>query len=164
MTIDASALMENYREAIRHLWNAHFRPVLNLKSPSQLLRRFSDTKRLLFRSLVAEPLGIFETEIDAESLWEVEPRSSCGCPILINREIEQSGYWDNPINTTSGSSVKFRFIDFFDWDQLGQADLIYCLVKIEHFSAHPHLVGYTALLEVHYVRFIFAPKSSSKMI
>jgi len=43
---------------------------------------------------------------------------------------------------------QFRFLEFFDWDEQGMADLRYLRVLILHFEDDPQLVGCHALFEV----------------
>jgi hypothetical protein len=52
------------------------------------------------------------------------------------------------------AEVVLRFIDFFDWDQIGFHDFEYYLAFIESFTGRPELVGRELLIRVAYSKVV----------
>ena len=70
---------------------------------------------------------------------------------MVNRDASGSGYWDDPVNTVTPGAMDLRFVDFFDWDELGVRDFQYVKVRVIASKAHTHLVNRYALLEFAHV-------------
>ncbi|HSI86800.1 MAG: hypothetical protein ACAI35_17445 [Candidatus Methylacidiphilales bacterium] len=151
---DLAQLMANYREASRHLWNAHFRPVLTSRNAPLLLRKFKDIRIQLFDTLVLDGmrtmLPILRHYNHLEAYIQITIRPSEACPILIGRMRGKDGYWDHPVDTTDGSDIYLRFLDYFDWDELGPRDMTYYKCEILDFPSQDHLRHHYALLLVDY--------------
>ena len=73
-------------------------------------------------------------------------------PIMVNRDTNGSGYWDDPVSRVALGEMELRLVDFFDWDELGMRDFTYLRVRIVASAAYPHLVNRDALLECAYVK------------
>jgi len=145
-----------YREAARHLWNSAFpawQPDWDTRDS------FSRVATELFTALVLEPIRYTEHRLPRMS--EAEPAhfpriavvaNTNDAPIMVNRSSESSGYWDDPVTKVRRDEAELRFVTFFDWNQLGQRDFKFVLVRIVGWPAHPQLVDRYALLEFEYVQ------------
>ena len=66
---------------------------------------------------------------------------------MINRTGD-SGYWDDPVTQLEKDDCELRFIQFFDWWDLGFRDFAFYRVRIVASPRYPHLVGRDALVPV----------------
>lgn len=142
-----------YREAIRHLWNSSFSPLEESLRFGACLELFEQVDDLIFRALVCEPLGIqlgTRTSIDPIINLKVVPISPTDVPIMINRSMPASGYWDDPVKIITAADVDLALIGFFDWDEYEQKDCRYYRVRIIDCKSQPHLTGRDALIETFY--------------
>lgn len=167
--LDITPLIENFREAARHLWNAHYRQRLAERDPWDVRDSFDEVTGPLFGSLVLAPLGIRSTALAPANVWEptpvtgliVRPSSESGVPIMINRDRPRSGYWDHPKDRITGDEAKLLLARFFDFDQLGCRDFRYLEVLIASSERHPEIAGRWALLDFEYAR-VFVGQPSSE--
>ena len=161
--IDITPSVANFREAARHLWNAHYRQNLSDREPWDLRDSFDEVIIRLFASLVLEPLAIDGTGLSPSSAGEptavtgviVRPSPEVGVPIMINRDRPRSGYWDHPKQRIAGDEAELLFARFFDFDQLTYRDFRYLEVFIASSDREPDIVGRWALLDFEYAR-VFA--------
>jgi len=155
-----------YREAARHLWNSAF----HTTQPDWDTRdSFSRVATELFTALVLEPIRYTKHRLPRMS--EAEPAHfrhiavvahTNDVPIMVNRSSESSGYWDDPVTRVRRDEAELRFVTFFDWNELGQRDFKFVLVRIVGWPAHPQLVDRYALLEFQYVQlYLLADPASS---
>lgn len=150
---DITDRIQNYRECVRHIWNTHFRAEAEQRQDWDLRDEYCDAALILFRALVLHGLDVGETELFADYRAEQQPLSflrvviETSSEILINRT-GQSGYWDDPVTRLEKGDCDLRFIQFFDWWDLGFRDFAYYRVRIASSSRYPHLVGRDALLPV----------------
>jgi hypothetical protein len=150
---DITDRMQNYRECARHIWNSHFRAEAERPQDWDLRDEFCDAALILFRALVLHGLGVDDGQLladyrgDKQPLMflrlDVEPSSE----IMINRT-GASGYWDDPVTRIEKGECDLRFIQFFDWWDLGFRDFAFYRVRIVGSSRYPHLVGRDALVPV----------------
>lgn len=149
--IDITNYLNEYREAVRHLWNTHFRCESGLIPDDDSFDSFEAIKQCLYDALVLGKLGNHNVEhkIDWEAaeFLHVIPDAPDGASILINRSTPASGYWDDPISRIRQSDFELHFIGYFDWTNHDYIDLRYYRVKIAVCLSHPYLVGREALLE-----------------
>src|SRR5688572_12848200 len=153
MMTDVTALMQNYRECVRHLWNVHFRLEAESRQDWDLRGQFCDAALILFRALVLSGLDVDDSAVlpdyrtdQAPMMFlrlDVEPCSE----ILVNRT-GAGTYWDDPVTRLEPGDCDLRFIQFFDWWELGVKECAFYRVRIVGSSRHPHLVGRDALLPV----------------
>jgi len=157
---DVTTIMERYRECVRHIWNTYLRT--GNSTPDDKVNRFDRIKELLFSEIVLRELGKpnYRREDCQQELTFLRVVPVCeGVPIMVNRPSSDGNkYWDDPVDN-AGPDADLRFIDFFDWDQLGFMNLQFYHVKIFHFPKFPHLVGREALLDTQYAR-VFLDESS----
>jgi hypothetical protein len=150
--------MAAYREAVRHLWNSAFSTLDESLRFGTCLDLFEQVDELVFRALVCEPLGI---ELEARASFDpvislkVIPNSSTEIPIMINRLIPASGYWDHPVRSVNASDVDLAFIAFFDWDAYNKKDMRYYRVRIVDCKSQMDLIGRDALIETFYADVFF---------
>lgn len=141
-----------YREAVRHLWNSAFSTIDEPLRFGVCLELFEEIDRLVFKSLVCEPLGI-RLEEKATSTpfldFKVIPISSSDVPVMVNRSIPASGYWDHPVRMLRATDVDLALIGFFDWDEYNIKDCAYYRVRISDCISQPDLIGRDALIETH---------------
>jgi hypothetical protein len=144
--------MAAYREAMRHLWNSAFAKLEDSLRFGASLDLFEQVDDLIFKALVCEPLG-FElearTKFDPIINLKVIPANAC-VPIMVNRMIPASGYWDYPITALNVLEIDFAFIAFFDWDAYNEKDLRYYRVRILDCKSQTDLIGRDALIETFY--------------
>jgi hypothetical protein len=150
---DVTERMNGYRECVRHLWNTHLRANAESSQDWDLRDEFNEVTARLFRMLVLRPLGREEWEFLPDH-WAkrqpfpflhvaVEPTSE----ILVNRELE-SGYWDHPLKVVDSRDLELRFLQYFDWWDLGVKDLAFYRVRIVGSTKYASLIGKDALLPV----------------
>ena len=150
---DVTPQMLSYRECVRHVWNTHFRAEDEARQDWDLRDRFCDAALILFRALVLHGLDVDDSQLladyrgDRQPLMflrlEVDSRST----IMVNRT-GTSGYWDDPVTAIERGDCDLRFIQFFDWWDLGFRDFAFYRVRIVASPRHPHLVGRDALVPV----------------
>ncbi|MDR2637562.1 MAG: hypothetical protein LBB55_04420 [Zoogloeaceae bacterium] len=152
-----------YREAVRHLWNSTFATLDETLRFGTCLELFEQIDALIFRALVCEPLGIeFKTRASFDPIinLKVIPISPAGIPILVNRSMPASGYWDDSVKTISAADmVELAFIGLFDWDGYNVKDCTYYRVRIIDCKSRPSLIGRDALVETFYVNVFLEPEN-----
>lgn len=160
-----TAEMSAYREAVRHLWNSTFATLDESLRFGTCLELFEQIDALMFRALVCEPLGIeFKARASFDPIinLKVIPISPTGMPVLVNRSMPASGYWDDPVKAVSASdAVKLAFIGLFDWDGYNVKDCAYYRVRIVDCKSQPNLIGRDALVETFYVNIFLESESIS---
>lgn len=142
-----------YREAVRHLWNSAFSTLDDPLRFGVCLELFEEADDLLFRALVCEPLGIkLSPRASFDPIFDLKviPTLSKEVPIMVNRSLPASGYWDHPIKVIMASDVDLAFIEFFDWDAYESKDMRYYRVRIVNSTSKPDLVGRDALIDTFY--------------
>jgi hypothetical protein len=162
---DVTAYFSTYRECARHLWNTYFQPTAEKNTDWDLRDHFADTACLLFKTLIAHPLGISDFELTpdyfrnrvAHPSFHVVPRSESGVPILINREKPRSGYWDHPLKQICPTDAELHFINFFDFDVLGFRNYQYFEVSIYASAKYPDVVGRDVLIDCTYAKIYYQP-------
>lgn len=160
---EATHLFMNYRECVRHLWNAYFRAIAEPTRNWDVRDEFDEIAREIFSSLVSREIGAVDFELAKESSsdpitrpdFHIVPGSECGVPILINRDLPRSGYWDYPISRVEPNDVEMHLLRFFDFEELGYREYQYFEVMIDASVDYPDLVGRAALIEVQYAKVLF---------
>jgi hypothetical protein len=145
--------MAAYREAVRHLWNSAFSTLDDPLRFGACLDLFEQVDDIIFLALVCEPIGIELEErasFDPILSLKVIITSHTEIPVMINRLIPASGYWDHHITSLSVSDIDLAFISYFDWDAYNQKDLRYYRVRIVDSKSQPDLIGRDALIETFY--------------
>ncbi len=149
-----------YREAVRHLWNSTFSALDESLRFGICLELFEKIDDLIFKALVCEPFGI---QLNARASFDpiinlkVIPISSTDVPVMINRSIPASGYWDDPVKIINASDVDLALIGFFDWDGYKVKDCAYYRVRIMDCKSQPNLIGRDALIEAFYANVFLVP-------
>ncbi|MCP4051403.1 MAG: hypothetical protein GY730_11950 [bacterium] len=124
--------------------------------------KFDDICTQLFLAIVFAPLGKSSSKKSPSymksqkpiDILSIIPLIKSGIPIRINREIEQSGYWDHPVDFIKPNDVELQFIDFFDFDTLGVREFEYYLVHIKKSNIDPSLKGRNGLVKVNHAKVI----------
>ena len=166
--MDITDRFQDFREAVRNLWNVHFRgealPAQDWTRQDWNLRdAFSDAYVALFKAMVTYRLPRGAPPI--AHLWDAG-KTVLDCyhvtgrfdelDLMIARDRPASGYWDYPIKRAGTSTVDLRLISLFDWDTLGFRDFRYLRIRIVT-ADNPALVGRDALVEVADCRIIYHP-------
>jgi hypothetical protein len=68
--------------------------------------------------------------------------------VMDNVRTGSGTYWDDPVRCIEAGECDLRFIQFFDWWDLGFRDFAFYKVRIVGSSRYAHLVGRDALLPV----------------
>lgn len=160
---DVTPLFNNYRECVRHLWNAYYRALPDSCRDFDLYDEFDDIAVAIFSSIVMRALGIFDHKLAAGYTatpqplpgFFVIPNLPTGTPIMINREQARSGYWDHPIGTVTSNDVELCFLRFFDFDWQNYRNYRYFEVLIQASVKYPEIAGRVALLEVEHAKVMF---------
>jgi hypothetical protein len=158
---DVTSLVLRYREAARHIWNCFLRDE-PLDAPG--LHDWEALKQILFTALVLRNCGHDECAAallapDRYGFSWIKPIVHLhvvplgDVPVMISRDPgPHCRSWDHAVDRVGPNDVDLRFIDFFDWDQMGHIDFRFYLVDIEGSTKYPTLVGHRALLEVAYAK------------
>ena len=160
---DVTHLFSTYRECVRHLWNAYFRPVAEPIQDWDVQGEFGTVAREIFSSLVLRPVGLSDCDLSLgwprEPLalpgFRVVPDGLYGARILINRDLPRGGSWDHPVSLVRPDEVELHLLGFFDFDELGFRDYRYFEVLIHSSPTYPDIVGRVALIEVHHAKVLF---------
>jgi hypothetical protein len=86
----------------------------------------------------------------------IVPAIEHGTPILINRDLPRSGYWDHPVSLVRPGDVELRLLRFFDFDQIGCRDFEYLEVVVHASSTYPEIVGRAALIEFNHAKILLS--------
>lgn len=147
MTV-ATELIQNYRLALRDLWNLHFWRDQGYRD-WESVKDFERAQLPLFRGLVArrlEPLGE-PCQFVFGSSYQVAP--SLTTERLPTMMVESSkSIWEQLPGPFSANQLKLTIIDFFDWNVRHWRDFRYYRVKIEALEGRPELVGHDGLVDV----------------
>jgi len=150
---DVTPLMQSYRECVRHIWNSYFRAEAEPRQDWDLRDRFYDAALILFRALVLHGLDVDDSRMLADYRGDQQPLTflrlevDSRSEIMVNRT-GTSGYWDDPVTSIEHGDCDLRFIQFFDWWDLGFRDFAFYRVRIVASPRYPHLVGRDALVPV----------------
>jgi len=133
-----------------------------------LCDEFDAIARAIFSSIVLRPLSVFDHELAPEysaepsplTCFRIAPAIETGTPILINRDLPRSGYWDHPISRVRPEEVELQLLRFFDFDKLGFRDYRYFEVVIAASQKYPDIVRRAALIEVQNARVLFSKTGS----
>ncbi|MCU7812573.1 MAG: hypothetical protein KZQ77_15300 [Candidatus Thiodiazotropha sp. (ex Notomyrtea botanica)] len=143
-----------FREAARHLWNFSIRSNANWDSADA----FGEICKELFTELVLSrndlTISVIPMDDNANYLSEyrIYKEGDGKLPLMVNREIPPSGYWDHPVDWISPEHDNdIRPICFFDFDLLGWRDLEYLRVKVLKCQSNPEIEGREALIECKHV-------------
>jgi hypothetical protein len=152
--MDMTEHINQYREMARHLWNTSFRATADWDS----VERFNEICELLFKELVLarNNLGTsvipLNTNTEYLSEYQIHVEGNGKLPLIINREIPASGYWDYPIEWIAPEQKNdIRPICIFDFDLLGWKGMEYYRVKILECQSNPEVEGREALIACKYV-------------
>lgn len=167
---DVTPLFHTYRECVQHLWNTYFLPVAGPTQDWDIRDEFDTVSRGIFSAIVLRPLGACDRELapawSAAPLpllgFRVVPVIGHGTPILINRDLPRSGYWDHPVAEVRPEDVELHLLRFFDFDQLGSRDYGYLEVLVQASPRYPEIVGRTALIEISNAKILFGQNVGSE--
>ena len=147
----ATYLIENYRLALRDLWNKHLRPP-HVAADRDSVRDLDSLKLPLFRTLVlrrldpkdTSPLRIFGDR------FRVVAQQDSGVlgpilPLGAGVDGRQMSAVHGPF---APGELSLALLDFFDWDQTGRRDFRYYRVRVDRCDQQPHLVRHEAIVDV----------------
>jgi hypothetical protein len=155
---DVTDMILTYREATRHLWNTYFMRPNGAPPEFGNLDRYEEIDKLLFTSLVLEPVGKAEGEFvfreDAHPFLHVLPRGESDSLRIRPSDppISRSRSWNDAVNVSGARNAKLEFIECFDWDRYGWVSFPFFRVRIRSFPENSHLEGLEGLVEVQAVR------------
>src|SRR5436309_659972 len=123
---NVTPLMNAYRECARHLWNCYFYRDAESRHDWDLRDHFNAIAVGLFRALVLRKLDREDADVLPDHLAPRQPllflrlEASASSTIHVNRSAEvTSGYWDDPVDRVEQGALDLRFIQYFDWWELG---------------------------------------------
>ena len=146
-------LIQDYRSALRTLWNNHFFMNLGLRD-DELGRDFEKVQPPLFSALVSKRLdpSAKPGEVMFGPAFRVVPALQGGPipSIVVNRKAvgSASSDWQVEHGPFSNHEINLTLVNFFDWDVRSRRDFRYYLVKIVAFNNRPELIGCEALVDV----------------
>jgi hypothetical protein len=157
--------MNRYREAARIFWNNF---LLSPDVDFDTVDSFDQIRAQMFKLLVLEHLGLVakgaaaSLDITHFVLEPVQPFNfirvvpvSDPVPVIINRALPDTGYWDASPTEIARSNAELHYDDCFDWDLRGFREFAYYRVRIRDFKGRPDLENRAALMSVEHCR-VFA--------
>jgi hypothetical protein len=161
---DVTPLFSTYRECVRHLWNTYFRPIAEPTQDWDVRDEFDAISLSIFSSLVSQPLSASDHRLapawsaDPAPLpcFRIVPAIEHGTPILINRDLPRSGYWDHPVSRVRPGDIELHLLRFFDFDQMGCRDYEYLEVVVHASPTYPEILGRAALIEFSHAKILFS--------
>jgi hypothetical protein len=160
MASDISALVANYRDAARTLWNSHFLRVWERDLPGfeqmnewDFRDRFEDVCVELFSTLVLTPAGAPNLKIwpayhgDAVPLAELRVIPDGHVELRV-AEPEGNSFrsYDHDLTNTRDVKVDLRFLAFFDYEVLNLREFEFCHCVIATCEGRPHYAGRNVLI------------------
>lgn len=149
----ATDVIQQYRIALRYLWNTHFWPDSSEEGWEDV-KQFNNLKLPLFVALVlrrldvraADPTGIF-----GES-FRVIPRvthadTMAALHVDVGFDNRPGKCWTHVVGPFRPGDLRLTLLDFFDWEELNWRDFRYYRVRIDAFPARPESVGREGLVE-----------------
>lgn len=155
---DISNNMLEFKDAIRHVWNAYFAKSDSPMSP-ETQNAFESIELGLFQTLVLTPLDMFDRSDQYRqqplSFIHVQPaRGGNEMPLQIGkRDANGNMVWEMPISVLVDDQSIFEFFDFFDWYPYGYIDLPYVRARVASLPSQPSLQGAMVLIEQIHCRF-----------
>ena len=156
--------VHEFRETARHLWNTNLRihATWGFDSGWDSVDNFREICALLYKEIINSRLGIESPNIplDLNSSHIPEYRifveNKGNIPLMINRDIPASGYWDHPVTWIPAEGIyDIRPISFFDFDSRDWIKMEYYRARILKCSAEPSIEGRDALIQCDYVEIKF---------
>ena len=131
---DVTPTMLLFKEAIRHIWNAHFVPSFEFETNDlgeiwTELGYYQEISDRMFKALVLRKLGLPEDSINYGSCpvpvpgLFVVPDFGTEISVMINRDNETKGRWSKPQMIGHEAFGECLFIEFFNWGQASFLDL-----------------------------------------
>jgi hypothetical protein len=139
-----------YRECVRGVWNTYLRSGSTWDDCDE----FKVVERVLFELIAMRSVRVNGTTAPTDLGLRVrltEPE----VPILVQRSAVEGnvvwGPWDRNVHP---DETRLRFVEFFDWHQLGSRDLAYVQARVTQWNGHDELVGRLVLVEFRYVEIV----------
>ncbi len=157
---DISNSMLEFKDAIRHVWNAYFAKNGSPMS-AEIQRAFENIELGLFQALVLTPLGAYDRADQyrkkALPFILVKPANGlCDLPLQVGeRDDRGNTTWGMPISVSVDDQSTFEFFDYFDWYPYGYVDLPYVRARVASLPSRPSLQGAMVLIEQIHCRFSF---------
>lgn len=149
---DISNSMLEFKDAIRHVWNAYFAKSDSPMSP-EIQDAFALVEEGLFSAIVLIPLGIPERASEYRkhplSFILVKPAEYLQkFPLRVcKREENGNTTVEEPISISVDEQSAFEFFDYFDWYPYGHIDLPYVRARVASLPSQPSLQGAMVLIE-----------------
>ncbi|MBV9760726.1 MAG: hypothetical protein JO340_09185 [Acidobacteriaceae bacterium] len=151
--IYATEVVQQYRVALRYLWNAHLRPDTGAND-WEPVRALNALKLPLFLALVMRKLdyhGEDPTQIFGNAFRVVPPLSAGG---ILGALRVDTGFPDRPgkcfvevKGSFSAQDLDLTLLDFFDWSELNWRDFRFYRVRINRLNGHPASAGREGVVE-----------------
>ncbi len=154
----ATELVNNYRMALRNLWNGHYWIDHRFRD-SETVWSFMKVTLPMYQALVhsrLEPLGEPASTVFGNG-FSIVAKGNTGQIADLMVE-SSSGVWSQLSGPFAAPPLRLTLLDFFDWQQSNWRDYRYFIVRIENFEAHPELIGKRALVEVIDVDVFWGPR------
>lgn len=147
------------------VWNLGFFPYPECREWASQ-RAYEQGVARLFEGMVLRPLGlgegVEETHSPGNAATFVVEVTGTNVELLVDGNLpsEPGRLWGKPALVLTPGIGQLRFVNFFDWYQIGVRDLRLIEVEIERLDERPELVGRHALIELDQVS-IWAPWTES---
>lgn len=160
---DVTEIFQTYRLTLRHLWNDRFWGDQDLRQDWSLEQYFDLVKTPIFLALVLAKIEGSSSSVP-EALekrpWRFfvlpgAPNSADGtysAELTLLRARDPGWDSDGSIGRIHPSDVRLKYLDVFEWGNVGYRDFRYYRVEILEAKGRPDLVGRNALVEVDEVR------------
>jgi hypothetical protein len=153
--------IHQFREVARHLWNTYLKRDADWDSVDtfdEICKKLFEEQITLRLELSASPIPVDTPKNPLDEYRLVAPHTG-KLPLLINREIPASGYWDYPVEWIPPEEhPDIRPMPFFDFDLLGWRKLEFYQARIINCPSNPELNGRDALIRCENVEIEFIAK------
>lgn len=149
---DISNSMLEFKDAIRHIWNAYFTKSKSPMSP-EIQSAFESVEIGLFQAIVLTPLGmsgrIDEYRRQSLSFILVKPLNELSdLPLRVGMNDERGNtIWEMPVSVSVDNQSVFEFFDYFDWYPYGYIDFPFVRARVVSLPSQPSLQGAMVLIE-----------------
>jgi hypothetical protein len=155
--------IRDFREAARHLWNTYLKRDADwdtVDAYNEICLRLFETRVVDRLELSALPIPMIPLQKSLDE-YRLYANHTGKIPLLVNRDVPASGYWDYPIDWIPPEEhPDIRPISFFDFDAIGQRKIEFYRAIIVNCPSHPEINRREALIGCDDVELEFVGKQT----
>ncbi|MBL8013321.1 MAG: hypothetical protein JNN05_05685 [Candidatus Omnitrophica bacterium] len=147
-----------YLEAKRHVWNTYFMKRFTSIKDCSPLDEYEEIDRLLFKTIVLseiEDSDLKEWEFNQQPINFIQAcfkKYITAARVMVSGLKGGAGKWQY-VDVADVKSIKFVFIEFFEWNKYGFVTYPYVRVRIEAKGNNAIYNGLDALLDLKDITF-----------